>query len=93
MGEYGYFLKPHNNMYMCYAGAKKMTEPKRYVPPGARPKVARGSSGNHGEDSQRSLDDVAKDQGGDVFTVKLRSDNNYSKNNEQFLFFTYFVKF
>ena len=52
---------------------------KRYVPPGARPK---GSNSNHPEDTQRSLDDlVTKDEGSEVFTVKLRSDTTYSMEN------------
>lgn len=52
---------------------------QRYVPPGARGARGAGNSNTiHTEESQRSLDDIAKDQGGDVFTVKLRSDNTYS---------------
>ena len=53
---------------------------KRYVPPGARPKGTQGPT-NQSEDSQRSLEDIDRNQeGGDVFIVKLRSDNTYSKN-------------
>ena len=51
---------------------------KRYVPPGARSRGAANSK-IHAEDSQRTLDDVVRDQGGDVFKVKLRSDNSYGK--------------
>ena len=61
----------------------------RYIPPGDRYRGGGGGRGggrggggaNNVEDSQRSLDDIAKEQGGSVFTVKLRSDNTYSKSN------------
>ena len=54
----------------------------RYVPPGTRSKGTQGcNSVNQAEDSQRSLDElIAKDEETDVFTVKLRSDNAYSKD-------------
>ena len=54
----------------------------RYVPPGARPKGTQGcNSVNQAEDNQRSLDElVAKDEKTVFFTVKLRSDNSYSKD-------------
>ena len=58
---------------------------KRYIPPGAKPKVAAiaTSSTNHVEDSQRSLDDLVREQGSDVFTVKLEAATLYSKGFEK----------
>jgi len=65
---------------------------KRYVPPGARGARGAGNSNTiHTEESQRSLDDIAKDQGGDVFTVKLRSDNTYSKISLPLIIFVSFT--
>ncbi|XP_068698957.1 uncharacterized protein [Montipora foliosa] len=53
---------------------------KRHIPPGARPKVAAiaTSSTNHVEDSQRSPDDLVREQGSDVFTVKLEAATLYN---------------
>lgn len=67
-------------IYSNYTGPEK-TMAKRYVPPGARSKETAGSTTKNAEDSQRSLDDIAQDAGGAVFTVKLRSENTYSKYN------------
>ena len=58
----------------------------RYVPPGARSKEIQGcNSVNQAEDRQRSLAElVAKDEKTDIFTVKLRSDNSYGKDCEDY---------
>lgn len=56
-----------------------MAASKRYIHPGARPKETTGGPRKISEDSQRSLDDLVQDLGGDVFTVELRSENHYSK--------------
>lgn len=67
-----------------------MANYKRYVPPGARQKETAGATTKNAEDSQRSLDDLVQDKGGDVFVVKLRSKNKYSKYSMWlFYFLTY----
>lgn len=67
-------------MYMLYYVNADLTKmmAKRYVPPGARSRGAANSK-NHAADFPRTLDDVVRDQGGDVFTVILRSENTYGK--------------
>lgn len=55
-----------------------MAASKRYIHPGARPKETTGGPRKISEDSQRSLDDLVQDLGGDVCTVELRSENRYS---------------
>lgn len=56
---------------------------KRNIPPGARRKTAT-HSGTHSDckDSQRTLDDIVKEQGNDVFTVILQAESFYSKKIE-----------
>ncbi|XP_078365624.1 uncharacterized protein LOC144649903 [Oculina patagonica] len=51
---------------------------KRYVPPGARHKETAAATTKNAEDSQRSLDDIVQDAGGDVFEVNLRSKNKHN---------------
>ena len=56
---------------------------KRYIPPGARPKTATHSGTNSDrKDSQRTLDDIIKEQGIDVFTVILQAESFNSKEIE-----------
>ena len=56
---------------------------KRNIPPGARPKTATHSGTNSGREvSQRTLDDITKEQGNDVFTVILQAESFYSKQIE-----------
>lgn len=61
---------------------------KRYVPPGARHKeTASANTKSATEDSQRTLDDIVQDVGGDVFVVNLRSKNKYSKYSMSIIFY------
>ena len=76
LAHFAYFIM-FVMLYNVNADPTKIME-KRYVPPGARSRGAANSK-NHVEDSPRKLDDIVRDQGGDVFTVKLRSNNTYGK--------------
>lgn len=54
---------------------------KRYIHPGARPKTAtRTGTNSDCKDSQRTLDDIIKEQGNDVFTVILQAESSNSFN-------------
>ena len=56
---------------------------KRYIPPGARPKTATHSGTNSDREvSQRTLDDIIKEQGNEVFTVILQAESFYCKQIE-----------
>lgn len=56
---------------------------KRYIHPGARPKTAtRTGTNSDCKDSQRTLDDIIKEQGNDVFTVILQAESSNSKEIE-----------
>ena len=56
---------------------------KRYIHPGARPKTAtRTGTNSDCKDYQRTLDDIIKEQGNDVFTVILQAESSNGKEIE-----------